>query len=153
MNLITGTEWLVLSPSSTGVQILICHSLSGIRGGRVGGRFSSVFCLFPCHKFHSTAFSTLTRHRPYNGASGLVNRHPCLSHTFIKGLYLIHLIVQYAGQELMIHTRTRTHTHTHKGVLKVSNFWEVVGPTKTREKSLINMGPEMHTFWVLYTCS
>ena len=32
-------------------------------------------------------------------------------------------------------------------------FWEVVVPTKTRKKITINMGPETHTSWVLYTCS
>ena len=32
-------------------------------------------------------------------------------------------------------------------------FWEVVVPIETSKKSPINLGPETHTFWVMYTCS
>ena len=44
-----------------------------------------------CLKFQSTAFSIIHYHLIHlcDGASDLVNRHPCLSHTLIEGLQVI----------------------------------------------------------------
>ena len=47
-------------------------------------------------------------------------------------------------------TYLQTFHNKNTGCWKYRMFWEVIVPTKTRKKSLINMGPEMHTFWEVH---
>ena len=82
---------------SIGSRVRVSVTPCGVHGGRIGigGRFFSGSLVFPCTHF-ITPLSALSPHlfllviSPCAGTWGLVNRNPCLTQIFIKGLHFVH---------------------------------------------------------------
>ena len=82
---------------SLGSRVRVSVTPCGFRGGRNGVwvGFSRGFSRFPLPliSFHhfSTLISSISFHfiSPYDGASGVVGRHPCYSRTYNMGLHRI----------------------------------------------------------------